>query len=47
MIGSMMEVVYGILADALVFGENVGTKGRMIMMMMMVVASCWHFLAIE
>jgi hypothetical protein len=38
MIGSMIEVVFDILVDALVLGVSVDTKGSM-MMMTMVVAS--------
>jgi hypothetical protein len=39
MIGSMTEIVYDMLADALVLGESGGKKGSMMMLTVMVVAS--------
>jgi hypothetical protein len=38
-IGNMKEVVYGSLMDILVLGGSVGTKGSMMIMNVMVVAS--------
>jgi hypothetical protein len=39
MIGSMTEIVYDMLADALVLGESGGKKSSMMMLTVMVVAS--------
>jgi hypothetical protein len=38
-VGSMTEVVYGSLMDNLVFGGSIGTKGSMMKMTAVVVAS--------
>jgi hypothetical protein len=38
-VGSMMEVICGSLMDNFAFGESTGTKGSMMMMTVMAIAS--------